>query len=318
MRANHATKPQEPAPRGGVGVRSAIGRWLPHLRAVAAGGALLVQLWGFGAPGAYAASVDPLPAQAQPAVRRALHSGAVHAQPVHNGQAVQAGQPARDGQSAKRPGESGGAAAGEAADSPGLAGDLTGTGSDTGVTGATGTVGDVLQDRIRSGGLPLPGQRAAVPDAFALASGLLDPVPTQGRPTGTRASRDGEPAELRTPARPGTGTGRSAAPATSARPPGAASGESGESTVQEATAPDGPGAVGPATSSDQAGATTAVPAPPGTPAEPPETLTLADTATVTALDDGSATATAVLAPIAAGLLLTGAAMCKHRGLPRGH
>jgi hypothetical protein len=26
----------------------------------------------------------------------------------------------------------------------------------------------------------------------------------------------------------------------------------------------------------------------------------------------------VLAPIAAGLLLTGAAMCKHRGLPRGH
>ncbi|MFJ2867216.1 hypothetical protein [Kitasatospora sp. NPDC087314] len=297
-------------------MRSAIGRWLPHPRTVAAGGALLVQLWGFGAPGAYAASVDPLPAQAQPAVRRALHSGAVHGRPVHNGQAVPDGRTARDGQSAKRPGGPGGAAAEEAADSPGLAGDPTGTVSDTGVDGATGTVGDVLQDRIRSGGLPLPGQRAAVPDAFALASGLLDTVPAQGRPTGTRASRDGEPAELRTPARPGTGTGRSAAPATSARPSGAVA--SGASAVQEATAPDGQGAVGPATSSDQVGATTAVPAPPGTPAEPPEALTLADTATVTALDDGSATATAVLAPIAAGLLLTGAAMCKHRGLPRGH
>lgn len=39
---------------------------------------------------------------------------------------------------------------------------------------------------------------------------------------------------------------------------------------------------------------------------------------MTVVGDGSATATAVLAPIAAGLLLTGAAMCKHRGLPRGH
>ncbi|MFD7580362.1 hypothetical protein ACFV61_18375, partial [Kitasatospora sp. NPDC059817] len=96
------------------------------------------------------------------------------------------------------------------------------------------------------------------------------------------------------------------------------SGAAGAPPVQDATAPDGRSAAGPATSRDRTGATTALPVGPGAPAQPSETLALADTATVTAVGDGSATATAVLAPIAAGLLLTGAAMCKHRGLPRGH
>ncbi|MEV7937357.1 MULTISPECIES: hypothetical protein [unclassified Kitasatospora] len=302
MRANHATKPQEPAPRG-VGARRAIGRWLP--RVLAAGGALLAQLGGFGAQGA---SADPLPDQTRPAVRRTLAGGPP-------GRLVQAGRPAHDGPSTERSDAPGRPAAEETdRPSPGLAGELTGTVPDAGIDGATGTVGSVFQDRIRAGGLPLPGQRAAVPDAFAIASGLLDTVPAQGRPAETRASREGGPAELPATARSGAAGGRSAAPAATTRPSGAADAP----PVQEATAPDGRSAAGPATSRDRTGATTAPPVGPGAPAQPPETLVLADTATVTAVGDGSATATAVLAPIAAGLLLTGAAMCKHRGLPRGH
>ncbi|MFD7591785.1 hypothetical protein ACFV6D_01970 [Kitasatospora sp. NPDC059812] len=303
MRANHATKPQEPAPRG-VGVRRAIGRWLP--RVLAAGGALLAQLGGFGAQ---AACADPLPDQTRPAVRRTLAGGPAP------GRLAQAGRPAYDGPSAERSDDPGRPAAEEAErPSPGLVGELTGAVPDAGIDGATGTVGSVFQDRIRAGGLPLPGQRAAVPDAFAIASGLPDTVPAQGRPAETRASREGGPAELPATARPGATGVRSAAPAATARPSGAA----GAPPVQEATAPDGRSAAGPATSRDRTGATTALPVGPGAPAQPSETLALADTATVTAVGDGSATATAVLAPIAAGLLLTGAAMCKHRGLPRGH
>ncbi|MGW3040904.1 hypothetical protein ACWC9T_12845 [Kitasatospora sp. NPDC001159] len=287
MRANHATEPQEPAPRGFAGARHAIARWLPHPRAVAAGGALLAQLWGVGAPGAYAASAEPLPGQAQPAVRRALHDGTVI-----------------DGQSAARLEEPGHPAAAEPGRSPGLVGELTdGAAADQ----ATGTVGGVLRERIRAGGLPLPGQRATVPDAFALASGLLGTVPAQAHPAETRASREGEPVELATvpqprPPRPVAGRPRSEA--------------AGAPVVREAAALEGQAAVEPlgATGVTEGAADPAVPTDGGT----PQSLGLADTATVTGADDGSATATAVLVPIAAGLLLTGAAMCKHRGLPRGH
>ncbi|MFE7532634.1 hypothetical protein ACFU7Y_44170, partial [Kitasatospora sp. NPDC057542] len=96
MRANHATKPQEPAPRGVAGARRGIARWLPRPRSVAAAGALLAQLWGFGAPGAYAAAADPPPGPARPAVRRALHGALALDRPVLGG-------PALDGQSAERP-----------------------------------------------------------------------------------------------------------------------------------------------------------------------------------------------------------------------
>ncbi|MFE2108299.1 hypothetical protein ACFXAF_20880, partial [Kitasatospora sp. NPDC059463] len=48
------------------------------------------------------------------------------------------------------------------------------------------------------------------------------------------------------------------------------------------------------------------------------TGTAARTAAVTVAHDTAGTATAVLAPITVGLLLTGAAMYKHRGLPKGH
>ncbi|MER7669243.1 hypothetical protein ABTY61_12325 [Kitasatospora sp. NPDC096128] len=293
MRANHATEPQEPA-RGVTGARRAAARWLPRPRTVAAGGALLAQLWGVGAPGAYAADAEPSPGQLRPAVRRAVHGGT-----------------ALDGPSAARPVAPGQPGAADPGRSPGLLGESTDGGPvDSPAGGATGAVGGVLQERIRAGGLPLPGQGTAVPDAFALASGLLGGVPAQGRSSGTRASREGEPAAL--PAVPrrrsGTGTGDQGAPP----PPETA----GTPPVREAAAHEEPGTAQPAGAAGAASpsATPVAPADAGT----PEALALADTASVTAAEDGTATATAVLAPIAAGLLLTGAAMFKHRGLPRGH
>ncbi|MER7750982.1 hypothetical protein [Kitasatospora sp. NPDC097643] len=313
MRANHASRPQEPAPRGVARARRTPGRWLPRPRAVAAGGALLAQLWGLGATGAYAAA-DPLPEQANPTVRRTLGGGtAVGGAAVDGtgaGEAVGGAAhdgPAHDGTSAG-PGHQ---PAGQTAHTPGLVGELTGTGGapDT----VPGAVGGVLQDRIRAGGLPLPGQRAAVPDAFAIASGLLGSVPAQAHPADTRAPRNGEPAAPATTPHSGSGSrpGHPGAPAPTARPTGAGAAP----PARENAARDGHGAPGPATASGRAGGTTPVPVGTGT----PETLALSDTATVTAVDDGAgSTATAVLAPIAAGLLLTGAAMCKHRGLPRGH
>ncbi|MFD5465828.1 hypothetical protein ACFWIQ_23785 [Kitasatospora sp. NPDC127059] len=286
MRANHATEPQEPAPRGVAGARRAFARWLPRPRTVAAGGALLAQLWGVGATGAYAATAaaEPSPGQPRSAVRQPLHDGA-----------------APNGQSAARPPGPGRSAAAEPGRAPGPVTEP--------VDGAADAV-DTLQERIRSGGLPLPGQGAAVPDAFALASGLLGTVPAQGRPGETRASREGEPSALPAVPRPRSGT---TDPTGTARPDSA-----GTPPVQETAAHEGPDATRPtgpatATATDSA----AAPAAPAD-SDTPEALALADTATVTAETDGSATATAVLAPIAAGLLLTGAAMCKHRGLPRGH
>ncbi|MFD7907150.1 hypothetical protein ACFV4G_33535 [Kitasatospora sp. NPDC059747] len=288
MRANHATRHQEPDPLGATGARRSAGRWLPGPRAVAAGGALLAQLWGIGATGAYAATTDPLPAPADTAVRRALH-----------------GTPAQhDKESAERAGTP---ARTPASNSPGLVDELTGT---------TGAANGGLQERIRAGGLPLPGQRAAVPDAFALASGLLGAVPPQGRPTATPAPREGGPAgSTATPGEHG-GTrsahpagsapaARKAEPAAAAPEPAVPSGTAAGPTAPDATA--GTGHTGQTSTAPSTGA-------PGT----PSALALADTATVTAAKDGSGTATAVLAPIAAGLLLTGAAMWKHRGLPRGH
>ncbi|MEV7023920.1 hypothetical protein [Kitasatospora sp. NPDC093558] len=288
MRANHATRHQEPDPRVVTGARRSAGRRLPRPRAVAAGGALLAQLWGVGATGAYAATGDPLPTPTEATVRRALHGAA--------------GQ--HDRESAEHTGT---AARTPAANSPGLVGELTGT---------TGALGGGLQESIRAGGLPLPGQRAAVPDAFALASGLLGTVPAQGRSPETHTPREGEPSG------PAAATGehggtrsahpagaasavRKAEPTAAATVPAAPSGEPSGPTAPDATAGTGHAAQT---------STSPSPAAPGSPA----TIALADTATVTTAKEASGTATAVLAPIAAGLLLTGAAMWKHRGLPRGH
>ncbi|MFJ9773869.1 hypothetical protein ACIRVF_21940 [Kitasatospora sp. NPDC101157] len=286
MRANHATEPQEPASRGVAGARRAVARWLP--RTLAVGGALLAQLWGVGAPSAHAAPAEPPSRQPEPAVRRVLHAA-----------------PALDGPSAARPvAPAQRGAAGEGR-SPGLAGEPTAGGPAGGTPTA---VGDVLQERIRVDGLPLPGQGSAVPDAFALASGLLGTAPAQDRPTGTRSSREGEPATLPTARRPRSGSVDQARPA----PPEAA----GAPAVREAAAQEG---TGPAEPAGTTGAALGVVAPAAPAGEgTPEALALADAASVTAEEDDAATVTAVLAPIAAGLLLTGAAMCKHRGLPRGH
>ncbi|WP_316529138.1 hypothetical protein [Kitasatospora brasiliensis] len=282
MRANHATKPQEPAPRGGTGARRGIARCLPRPRTAAAAGALIAQLWGFGAPMAHAAAVDPLRDPVQPAVRRALHGAPALDRPILDG-------PALDGQSAALPVGPGQAAGGGPLD------------------GVTGAVGDTLQDRIRAGGLPLPGQRAAVPDAFALASGLLGGLPAQARATETHTSRESGQADPHSAGERRIGLGRPTAPRQDEAEQASSTQEAAPAAVIEA---------GPAAEPDRATDATAAAAPGdgGT----PETVAIADTAAATASTDDSATATAVLAPIAAGLLLTGAAMCKHRGLPRGH
>ncbi|MFD8785758.1 hypothetical protein [Kitasatospora sp. NPDC059599] len=286
------TEPRQPAHRGVAGARHGIARWLPRPRTAAAAGALLAQLWGLGAPGAYAASADPLTEPARPAARRAPHGTPSLGGPALAGPALDA--PALDAPSAERPVGPGQSAAEAPGRSPGTAGDPTG--------GGTGAADGTLRERIRSGGLPLPGQRAAVPDAFAIASGLLDTAPAQDRPAENPASREGGPTGPNSTGRLQADTARPTVPRQSEA--------AGTPPVLDAseTVP-----VGTPTSRD--GTTT--PAGPDD-AGTPETLAVADTATVTAVGDGSATATAVLAPIAAGLLLTGAAMCKHRGLPRGH
>ncbi|WP_030238677.1 hypothetical protein [Streptomyces sp. NRRL S-350] len=313
MRANHATKPQEPVPRGDAGARRGIVRWLPRPRTAAAGGALLAQLWGLGATGAYAAAAGPLPEPAQPAVRRALHGAPALDAPAHGAPAL--GGPALDGQSAERPvgrGQSAPATPDRSpapvpAPGPAPAGEPTGAEPATTAATAAGSVNGTLQERIRAGGLPLPGQRAAVPDAFAIASGLTDTVPAQPRPAETRASREGLPVGLPTAGRVHPDTVRSA-DAGRAEPAEAPPVQEAASTAVTAAGPD----------ADRAGVAVdpAIPAAPG--GGTPETLAVTDAATVTPVTGGPTTATAVLAPIAAGLLLTGAAMCKHRGLPSGH
>ncbi|WP_030061961.1 MULTISPECIES: hypothetical protein [Streptomyces] len=297
MRANHATTRREPAPRGG-GARRGIARWLPRPRTLAAGGALLAQLWGLGAPGAYAATADPLPEPARAAVRRAPHGAPALDRSTLDG-------PTLDGQSAERPLGQGQSATGTPDRSPVLHGAPVGGEP---LEGATDAIGGTLQERIRAGELPLPGQQAAVPDAFAIASGLTGTAAAQRRPTEARTRREGEPAGLPATGRTHPGTVRSA------DPPGPGTAEA--PPLQEAAATTDTATAATADHDGAAATPATVTAPGGN--GTPETLAIADTATATPAADGSATATAVLAPIAAGLLLTGAAMCKHRGLPRGH
>ncbi|MFJ5120676.1 MULTISPECIES: hypothetical protein [unclassified Kitasatospora] len=282
---------------------------------VAVAGALLAQIWWLGAPGAYAAAPEPLPEPVNRTVGRALHGGQ-----------------AFDGASAERPSETGRKTSGATGargtppqdapaglpgpvESPGLVGQLTGTAASvpsSGTDTVTGLVGGVLQERIRAGGLPLPGQRAAVPDAFAIASGLLEPAPAEARTPEARASRSSEPETPSSPdGRTGAGTPRPA-PADDGRP-----GQNPPPPVREAAdLRSSPGSEPPEDGADGAG-TTRRPAPEGRPAAY-EDLALTDPATMAAGHGPSDTGIAVLAPIAAGLLLTGAAMWKHRGLPRGH
>ncbi|MFF7592150.1 hypothetical protein ACFZCK_32210 [Kitasatospora purpeofusca] len=338
MRANHATSGPEPARRT-VGARwrpagwRPARRWLPGPRAVAAGGALLAQLWGFGAPAACAAGAEALPEPASRSVGRAVPDGGTPADGPsagHPGGVRGGGSPA--------PGPSSGPELPGQDPTAGLLDPVTGPaptdapGAGTASTapatvgavpelnGATAAVNSALQDRIRAGGLPLPGQRAAVPDAFAIASGLLGTLPAQARPAEARATR-GESADGPAGGSGGTGgsagTGRSdgdqrrpaappPAPAPSGRPQHPAPGH--PDTAGGGSTP----AAGPAPGRPLAGTPAAAGAAPAT-ARPAAT-----TAVVTVAHDAAGTATAVLAPIAAGLALTAAAMYKHRGLPKGH
>ncbi|MEV0531271.1 hypothetical protein [Kitasatospora sp. NPDC050463] len=341
MRANHATKAPEPVRRADGAARRPGGRWLPRPRLVAAGGALLAQLWGLGASGAYAAAIGPLPEPVNRTVGRTLGGG-----PVLDGESAghpagAAGQdaPAHES-SAHSPGQkpsgrtstdqtpvdqtpagqapSGQAAPGQAA-SPGVLGQLTGPAA-TAVPvpvldAATVPVGGLLQDRIRAGGLPLPGQRASVPDAFAIASGLLGTAPAQTRSGGVRASRDGDTGGP--VAEPGRAGGSTAPTAPTARPAPAAGGPHDLAAAPPVREP-----------ADHRDRTTGQPGPDGAEATaraaaadhsaPHESLAATGPVAAPAGYGLAGTGTAVLAPIAAGLLLTGAAMCKHRGLPRGH
>ncbi|WP_328956764.1 hypothetical protein [Kitasatospora purpeofusca] len=344
MRANHATSGPEPARRtvGGrwrpAGWRPAL-RWLPGPRAVAAGGALLAQLWGFGA---CAADAEALPEPASRTVGRALTGGGTPADgPAagHPGEVRGGGSAARAPATEPSPSPSPAPGPSSGPDLPGqdptdglldgITGpaptDTPGAGTATGgavpeLDGATAAVGSVLQDRIRAGGLPLPGQRAAVPDAFAIASGLLGTVPAQSRPAEARATR-GESADgpaggsARTGGSPGTGRPGGDQRHPAAPPP--APGPSDRPQHPEPGHPDTAGtgsapAAGPAPGRPAAD----IPVAAGTSPAPARAATT--TAVVTVAHDAAGTATAVLAPIAAGLALTGAAMYKHRGLPKGH
>lgn len=225
-------------------------------------------------------------------------------------------------------------------------------GSGAGSTGgADGTVDQLLRSQIRAGGLPLPGQATAVPDAFAIAAVLLPAVPPRGQgPQGQergRSSADsyGGGPELSTGAGALAGrTGAAAAPDARAGDPGGGwsgagqeSGQPAGSAVRPASATDAVSAVAVAArtaelaASRDSGRT-------GLPTVLPGSLGAAGDgsgADTTSAEDGTRmgatrhtaasgplaateSESAVLIPIAAGLLLTGMAMYKHRGLPRGH
>ncbi|WP_354640588.1 hypothetical protein [Kitasatospora camelliae] len=166
----------------------------------------------------------------------------------------------------------------------------------------TAPVERLLQEQIRAGGLPLPGQQAPVPDAFAIAGSLLPSVPSQHRGEETaRASRSGTP-----------GVPDSADPAGIRGVPG---------VVVPAQRTPGGGAALPVTAERPVPRAVAAVVPAARPesAELPLTtspfaLTAATPAPAADTDCG----TAVLAPITLGALLSGVALYRHRGLRRGH
>ncbi|MFE0461878.1 hypothetical protein ACFW1A_21785 [Kitasatospora sp. NPDC058965] len=225
----------------------------------------------------------------------------------------------------------------------GVAGEATGASSGATSAAAPGTVDQLLHNRIKAGGLPLPGQATALPDAFSIAAVLLPAVPPQpGAPAvagpggeaavGSRAAHggafpvqhgraEGDGADAAAPAAwaPGTGWDRGAPAAR-----GAADGASDRSpvvalnarTAGTAASRDGErplvGLPRPlADGGSEAVRSAGEPVPPD-PNQQPVTVAPAASAQASGME------TAVLFPIAAGLLLTGAAMYKHRGLPRGH
>ncbi|PBC79710.1 hypothetical protein BX265_4525 [Streptomyces sp. TLI_235] len=248
MRPHHAAPRRPDRPAGGPPRRSARRR----AGKLAAGGAILAQLWGFGlgicdaraAEGPGPGLIDRVGAPAL------LHRLGGDAAPV--------------------------------------------------VEQQTGPVEEVLRDRIRVDGLPLPGQAATVPDAFAIAAGLLPAV---------------------SPPLRGDGGGVSAPDLAASAP-----GDAATPTLQDATgeAPEtaGPAPEGPADAAAADVRPTRRPAPAGLPAGAPAVERPGPVAggfgAVPTVRAGGADAVAVGLPILAGLLLTALATYKHRGLPSGH
>ncbi|WP_344468978.1 hypothetical protein [Kitasatospora kazusensis] len=181
-------------------------------------------------------------------------------------------------------------------DAPALLDQLTGTALPL-LGRPAAPVGQVLRERIRAGGLPLPGQAATVPDAFAIAAVLLPSVPSQSR---------GDDAPRASRSVPNAGEGRAAGPVGPLPP-----------AVADHPAPARPIAAQAARSAPVAAEQAVVGAQADSLDQPPaDAPALALTAATPV--DGDGGYTTVLVPIAAGMLLTGAAMYKHRGLPRGH
>ncbi|MEW1910564.1 hypothetical protein AB0442_19285 [Kitasatospora sp. NPDC085895] len=245
MRHRHAAPPRPDRPRGGPPRRDVRRR----AGELAAGGAILAQLWGFGLGVCDAAAAEG--------------PGA--------GLTEQVGAPALLHR---------------------LGGDAVPV-----VEQQTGPVGEVLRDRIRVDGLPLPGQAATVPDAFAIAAVLLPAVPPSPRGDGGAVSA------------PAAAPDASAGPGP-ADPPAPAGASPAEGAVP---APRPAAEPAPALRPAAAGAAR------GTSAERPRPATGEDAfGAAPAVRAGGADAVAVAVPILAGLLLTALATYKHRGLPSGH
>ena len=181
----------------------------------------------------------------------------------------------------------------------------------------------LLQGRIRAGELPLPGQGTAVPDAFVIASVLHPLTPPDPHDGGPRASGDVTlEADDAAPPPPRPGDPETTVP----------SENSGAAALSAALASGGGTGLAPAPGPRDglallrsAADRTAAADGPGIGAlylpaarRHPQTPAVNGEATVPLARETTGTSAAVLVPIAAGLLLTGAAMYKHRGLPRGH
>ncbi|GAA1270215.1 hypothetical protein GCM10009665_68230 [Kitasatospora nipponensis] len=368
VRANQAPPGSEPPPAAALPVPHRCGgrrRPGPRTRTLAAGGAVLAQVWGFGLglgsaqavagqpPGDTVQRVESVGRLGRPIAGRA--DG-----PVEGGAADLA---------AGAPGSAPGAAGG-----PGPAGGTT-----PGTTGAGGAVDELLHNRIKAGGLPLPGQVATVPDAFAIAAVLLPAAPaapaapTEGRgpqepprvgtePQGGAPAEGGVDQADRAADASGFPVTRGGADRNGLSPQGgygdhrgwgAADGWRGRAVgvpgaVNRVTdgAPAEGGSLGAfaariaefavSRNSARSGVAGAAPGVASTAevgagdgrsatggARPRVDGSLAVIAPPTRRSGGGPLAAtgsqdAVLIPIAAGLLLTGAAMYKHRGLPRGH
>ncbi|MFC8452178.1 hypothetical protein [Kitasatospora sp. NPDC057223] len=321
MRAKHPIHLQAPAATAARGSGRPDRSRLPRPRSVAAGGALLVQLWGIGLGASCAQAATPDPGAPPGSAATAVSGPAAGVSPAPEPHRPHPRTPG----GAPAPASASDAPIGPADDPPDglpapLLGGLTDSVPALGATAAA-PVDRLLQERIRAGGLPLPGQGKTVPDAFAIAAVLLPSTPSEPHDAEPRASRDADPAAEQDAQRSAP-DGRSDEAGVA---PNAGPDSSGAewASVPVAAAPAATaaaavargGATGPRTGVPERDTRAPlVPAQRQRGAEHgPNAVAGTPVGTQT-----TGTSAAVLVPITAGLLLTGAAMYKHRGLPKGH